>query len=228
MMRSLLFALALVVMIAGAAPGGSDAYAQDFSGRPTDIHALFRVVGSFYNLDPDLLEAIARVESACDPYAVSPKGAQGLMQLMPETARRFRVENSFDPVDNALGAARFLQYLRQSFAATPASPADLATLLAAYNAGEAAVMRYGGIPPFPETQEYVRRVLITYLLGGQPPQLMIKPDHAPIRERPSSAHPRKARGKPLDPVLQQLAEIQDQRAAALRRSPDPALPAGVK
>src|SRR5579862_2014910 len=95
---SILIALAAILM------GDATVRAQ---ARPLDQHAMFRVVAALYNLDPALLEAIARVESGGDAAAVSPAGAQGLMQLMPATARRFRVADPFDPVDNALGAARF-------------------------------------------------------------------------------------------------------------------------
>lgn len=129
--------------------------------RSLDRRALFRIVAGFYNLDPALLEAVAAVESGGDAGAISPAGAQGLMQLMPGTAERFRVEDPFDPVDNVLGAARLLDYLRRWQAGQTA--ASLPELLAAYNAGEGAVFRYGGIPPYAETRAYVRRVLSRYL-----------------------------------------------------------------
>jgi hypothetical protein len=126
--------------------------------------SIFEIVGITFNLDPSLLRAIASVESGGHAKAVSPKGASGLMQLMPDTARRFGVRDTFDPVENLVGAARFLTYLRQY-----AEIEDLPELLAAYNAGEGAVEHYRGIPPYAETHEYVRRVLLTYLLGDAPP-----------------------------------------------------------
>jgi hypothetical protein len=129
--------------------------------RPPSI---FEIVGAAYNFDPSLLQAIASVESGGKVNTVSPKGALGLMQLMPYTAHRFGVSDPLDPVESLLGAARFLAYLRQY-----GEVENLPELLAAYNAGEGAVERYHGIPPFAETREYVRRVLISYLLGDEPP-----------------------------------------------------------
>jgi len=194
---------------------------MDSSAPPVDIYALFRVVGNLYDLDPSLLRAIASVESGYNPEAISPKGARGLMQLMPETAKRFRVDNSFDPVENALGAARLLEHLKMSLGAAPGSAAGLACLLAAYNAGEAAVTQYRGIPPFPETQEYVRRVLFTYLMDGLSPQLkakLIRP-RSRIALKPSPG--KRPVNPPVDPMAQ-LAELRAGREAALQRSPDTA------
>lgn len=99
---------------------------------------------------PDLLRAIAKIESGGDARARSAAGALGLMQLMPETELRFRVTDPFDPVENVLGAARFIEYLQQSHD-VDGRTFDLPELLAAYNAGEGAVDRYGGIPPYTET-----------------------------------------------------------------------------
>ncbi len=118
---------------------------------------LFFEIGSLYGLDPALLMAIARVESNFDPYAVSSKGACGLMQLMPETASDYFVANVFNPQENLRGAAAFLRDLFEEFG-------ELALVLAAYNAGPEKVKGYGGIPPFAETQTYVRRVLHFYSL----------------------------------------------------------------
>jgi hypothetical protein len=103
-----------------------------------------------------LIEAVIRVESGFRPRAVSRKGARGLMQLMPETAARFQVTNAFDPEQNILGGTRYLAWLLDLFGN------DVPLACAAYNAGEKAVLRFGGIPPYPETQDYVRR--ITHLL----------------------------------------------------------------
>jgi soluble lytic murein transglycosylase-like protein len=106
------------------------------------------------HLHPGLLHAVVLIESAYDPKAVSRKGAQGLMQLMPATARRYGVENSYDPQQNIQGGAQYLKDLLKLFGY------DIKLALAAYNAGENAVFKYGKkIPPYPETQNYVKKVL---------------------------------------------------------------------
>jgi len=105
-------------------------------------------------LSPRLVHSVIQVESNYNPKAVSSKGAQGLMQLIPATARRFGVSDVFDPADNIQGGARYLKYLLGLY------KGDEALALAAYNAGEGAVSRYGGVPPFPETQDYVAKVLV--------------------------------------------------------------------
>ncbi|HEY1206927.1 MAG: lytic transglycosylase domain-containing protein [Bryobacteraceae bacterium] len=108
-----------------------------------------------YEVDPLLVRSVIEVESNYNPSAVSPKGAQGLMQLMPQTARRFDVKNSFNPWENIDGGVRYLKYLLNLYGDREA-PETLA--LAAYNAGEAAVLKHGGVPPYQETTEYVRKV----------------------------------------------------------------------
>ena len=108
-----------------------------------------------HEIDPRLVHSLIQVESGYDPYAVSPKGAIGLMQLIPATATRFGVVNSFDAKANIEGGVRYLKYLKEMFK-------DDRLALAAYNAGEGAVMRYKGIPPYRETQDYVERVGRTY------------------------------------------------------------------
>ena len=117
-----------------------------------------------YSVDPRLVRAIITVESNFDPHAVSRVGAQGLMQLMPDTAARYRVEDPFDPHANIEGGIRYLRDLLRLF------PSDLRHVLAAYNAGEGAVQQYGGIPPYPETQRYVERVLTLYSVAPPPPR----------------------------------------------------------
>ncbi len=109
-----------------------------------------------YRLDPLLIEAVIAVESAFDRWAVSRKGAQGLMQLMPETARDLAVGDPFDPAANIDGGARYLRRLLDLFAG------DLELALAAYNAGPNRVQAVGRVPPIPETKRYVRAVLSTY------------------------------------------------------------------
>jgi soluble lytic murein transglycosylase-like protein len=105
-----------------------------------------------------LVRAVIQTESQFDPHAVSSVGAQGLMQLMPATARRFGVTDAFDPRQNIFGGTRYLRVLLDMF------QGDVVLATAAYNAGEGAVSRYGGVPPYRETQGYVRK--IQALLGG--------------------------------------------------------------
>jgi soluble lytic murein transglycosylase len=108
-----------------------------------------------YNLDPDLIRAVIKAESDFNVSARSNKGAMGLMQLMPDTARLHNV-NAYNPSENVEGGARHLRMLLDRY------QGDLELSLAAYNAGSAAVEKHRGIPPFPETKEYVRRVLRFY------------------------------------------------------------------
>jgi hypothetical protein len=110
------------------------------------------------NIRPDLVRAVIQVESGFNPRAVSPKGAQGLMQLMPATARRFGVSDSFDARQNVMAGTQYLRVLLDQF------QGDVSLAVAAYNAGENAVLRYGGIPPYKETRGYVAK--IQSYLGG--------------------------------------------------------------
>jgi len=119
---------------------------------PQAIDAAVRQIASEQSLPPELLHSVIQVESNYNSGAVSPKGAQGLMQLIPETARRFGVVDSFDPVENIQGGAKYLRYLLDLY------QGDYPRALAAYNAGERAVAKYGGVPPYPETQNYVAQV----------------------------------------------------------------------
>jgi soluble lytic murein transglycosylase-like protein len=105
-----------------------------------------------HEVDPALVRAVIHAESAFNPYAVSPKGARGLMQLMPSTARMLGVKNSFSPASNIWGGTKYLAQLLRRFR-------NEAHAVAAYNAGSEPVNRYNGVPPYSETREYVRRVL---------------------------------------------------------------------
>ena len=107
---------------------------------------------SDHDVDPALVRAVIHAESAFNPYAVSPKGARGLMQLMPATARMLGVKNSFSPGSNIWGGTKYLAQLLRRFR-------NESHAIAAYNAGEVPVNRYNGVPPYSETREYVRRVL---------------------------------------------------------------------
>lgn len=128
-----------------------------------------------YGLPFKLVSAVIRAESGFNPRAVSPKGARGLMQLMPTTAATLGVRNSFDPRQNIEGGVRHLRSLIDRFINLPFA-------LAAYNAGEKAVVQYGGIPPYPETQDYVTKVLYFYggpVEGGSTPPTRIYQTVAP-------------------------------------------------
>ena len=115
-----------------------------------------RAAGKF-NLDVALIKAVIKAESNFNHQAISPKGAKGLMQLMPQTASALNVDDVFHPGDNIFGGARYLRYLLNLYRG------DLTLALAAYNAGEGAVAKYNyNVPPYPETQNYVRRVLSFY------------------------------------------------------------------
>ena len=114
---------------------------------------LIRAAAERHALAPELVESVIRVESNFEARAVSPKGARGLMQLMPATAAKLGVRNVFDARQNIEGGVRHLRHLVDRYGG------NLALALAAYNAGVEAVGRYGGIPPYPETQAYVARVL---------------------------------------------------------------------
>lgn len=120
---------------------------------PGRLEELIRSASERYGVDPHLVRAVMRTESAFNTQARSHKGAQGLMQLMPETARLHNVGNIYNPDDNIDGGVRHLRLLLDRY------QGDLRLTLAAYNAGIKAVEKYGGIPPFPETREYIRRVL---------------------------------------------------------------------
>ena len=129
-------------------------------GRPSLDHVI-QQSASRHQVDPDLVRAIVRVESNFNPYAVSSRGAQGLMQLIPATAQRFGVRDAFDPRANLEGGVQYLRYLIDLYGG------DLELALAAYNAGENAVSRYNGVPPYRETRNYLRKISRIYPLDWQ-------------------------------------------------------------
>lgn len=126
------------------------------SRDPRRYDSLIAEAASLYQLPEHFLRAVMRVESNFNPDVVSHAGAMGLMQLMPRTARSMGVADPFEPRQNVLGGARYLRILANRF------NGDLILTVAAYNAGEGAVQKYNGIPPYEETQRYVRRVLKHY------------------------------------------------------------------
>lgn len=128
--------------------------------RPEDAYEEFiREAATQYKLDPNLIRAVMRTESAFNPHAVSRVGAQGLMQLMPALASDMGVKNPFDPRDNIMGGARYLRQLLD------AHRGNIRLTLASYNAGPGNVKRYKGVPPFKETHNYVKK--ITGLLAAE-------------------------------------------------------------
>jgi len=135
-------------------------------------------IASQHGVDARLVRAIIRVESNFQPQAISRKGAQGLMQLMPATAGRFAVGDPFDPAENIRGGVQYLRTLLDMF------PGELHLALAAYNAGENAVLRHKGIPPYRETQDYVARVL-KHLDGHKPPTLVARAAGPAAAPRPA-------------------------------------------
>ena len=147
-------------------------------GRPpAGIGRLIDRIARKHGMDPDLVTAVARVESNYNPTAISPKGALGVMQLLPETAKRFGVANAYDPAQNIEGGVRYLKFLRDRF------PGNLSLVLAAYNAGENAVRKHGGIPPYRETRDYVSK--IRQLYGRDLPDTSaggVKPDIVSYRD----------------------------------------------
>ncbi len=113
---------------------------------------MIREAAALYSVDASLIRSVMQAESAFNPFAVSRAGAMGLMQLMPEVARAFEIEDPFDPRENIMGGARLLRELLDSH------HGNLALTLASYNAGPTAVARYGKVPPFRETRGYVKKV----------------------------------------------------------------------
>jgi soluble lytic murein transglycosylase-like protein len=138
----------------------SDGPAQEIPAEsaapPAAIASMIQSSAERYGVDPALVRAVINQESGFNPYATSSAGAQGLMQLMPQTAQALGVSDAYDPGQNVDGGTRFLRSLLDRFGG------DTRLALAAYNAGPAAVERYGGIPPYAETQHYVASILGDY------------------------------------------------------------------
>jgi len=120
------------------------------------IETWVRIISASQEIDPALVLAVIQTESAFKIKAHSAKNAQGLMQLIPKTAQRFGVNNSWDPIENILGGVTYIRWLMQHF------EGNVKFVLAAYNAGEGAVKRYKGIPPYHETQQYVNKIMARY------------------------------------------------------------------
>lgn len=139
--------------------GGSNNYgssASSNSGSRNSYDSYIRASAARHGVDPALIKAMMHTESAFNPNARSPVGAQGLMQLMPATARRFKVSNAWNPAENIEGSAKYIAWLMKRF------NNNVEFAIAGYNAGEGNVDKYNGIPPFKETRNYVQRVMSRY------------------------------------------------------------------
>jgi hypothetical protein len=136
--------------------------------RSDDYGDVIAEHASQHGLTPDLVRAVIQVESGFNPRAVSPKGAMGLMQLMPATARDLGVMNPFEPEQNIAGGVRYLKQLLDRY------DSNVELALAAYNAGPASVERYSGIPPYRETQDYVKKVTARSGPAAPPPTIIYK------------------------------------------------------
>lgn len=152
------------------------------NGKPVrltkaQIEGLVLPIAKAMNVDPKLVHAVIEIESARDVNATSDKNAQGLMQLIPETAARFGVTNAYDPRQNIRGGISYLRYLLSYFAG------DVDLVLAAYNAGENAVDRHNGIPPYKETRRYVKKIRKLYAEKTHPYD-----DTAPRKSKLAKAH----------------------------------------
>jgi soluble lytic murein transglycosylase-like protein len=143
------------------------------SEMPAPLKALVDNIATTHGVDPALVRAVMKTESNFNRYAVSPKGALGLMQLIPTTGRRYGVRDFFDPQQNVEGGVRYLKFLLEKF------KGNLDLSLAAYNAGENLVERLGRIPPIPETTNYVRKIRAIYKKSPANPQPVMIADETP-------------------------------------------------
>jgi soluble lytic murein transglycosylase-like protein len=141
---------------------------------PEQVDAAIEQAASRHNLDPNLVRAVIKVESDFNPNAVSRKGAMGLMQLMPNTARQLNVTNPFDPAQNVDAGVRHLKKLLENYGG------DVKLTLAAYNAGTGAVARSAGIPRFTETRKYVKRITDLYYGSSTEVHILGSPSREPV------------------------------------------------
>jgi soluble lytic murein transglycosylase-like protein len=153
------------------------------------VRTMVDVTAKNLDVSAELINSVISVESNYNPYAISPKGAQGLMQLMPSTARRFGVKDSFDPRQNIEGGVKYLKFLQDTFK-------DDRLAIAAYNAGEGAVTKYGAVPPYAETQKYVERVGKKYVQAKSAAEKKAVPVKMAevVKPKPEANEPRHIKG----------------------------------
>jgi soluble lytic murein transglycosylase-like protein len=144
----------------------SPARTADQNKRRESLDPAIRQIAARHGVDANLVHAVILAESAYNRWAVSSAGAQGLMQLMPKTAQHYGVDDVFDPEQNIDAGVRYLRDLQSLYRDESDRTARLKKMLAAYNAGQEALKKYGGIPPYPETRAYVSRVLREYETSG--------------------------------------------------------------
>ncbi len=140
-------------VISGTAVSPAQLFSSSHTTAPADLEPIFEQASNQYGVRKDLLMAVARAESNFNPSVVSSAGAIGVMQLMPDTAKSLGVNDPYDATQNIMGGARYLANLLSEY------NGDISLALAAYNAGSGNVAKYGGIPPFKETQNYVNKIL---------------------------------------------------------------------
>lgn len=169
----------VTTMEAGARETKPRDVAPSPAANMTEIRQVIEETSRAYQVDPLLVHSVIGVESNYDPHAVSPKGAQGIMQLIPATARRFGVVDAFDVRENITAGVKYLKYLQDMFK-------DERLALAAYNAGEGAVLRYGAVPPYPETEAYVYKVGRNYGEARRRQQAQAPPEPAIASVQPQA------------------------------------------
>jgi hypothetical protein len=188
----------LVRVVAGPqAPGKQNV--RSIPAPPAHISELVERSARAHQVDPLLVQSVIQVESNYNPYALSTKGAEGLMQLMPSTSRMLGVTNSFDPVENIEAGVKYLKYLQSMYH-------DDRLALAAYNAGPSAVTKYSAVPPYPETQNYVERVGERYRAAHNSAAAAGVPDAGANHASPNQTEPAETEIPEPQTVLEQFID----------------------
>lgn len=179
----------IVVSPKPAAPKTDGAEPQSEPTAAEIVRTMVDATAKNLDVSPELVHSVISVESNYNTYAISPKGAQGLMQLMPATAKRFGVKDSFDPRQNIEGGVKYLKFLQETFK-------DDRLAIAAYNAGEGAVTKYGDVPPYQETKKYVEKVGKKYVQAKSAAEKKAAPVKLAevIKPKPEENAPRHIKG----------------------------------